>query len=112
MRAMICIFFAYSFLYFFLIFRPHSPKAYLILGVLFELLNFVMVIAGLLGFAVLKSASCKSWYGNIVMVNSAIGVIIGTAEVVGHAICFYAYKENGTLPFFNKYTQNNEEVEL
>ena len=53
MRAMIYIFFTYSFIYFFLVFRPRSHKAYLAIGVLFEALNGVMVVTGLLGFVVL-----------------------------------------------------------
>lgn len=102
LRTMQSLFYIYTILYFFFIYRP-SDGWYGALGIVFTVLNAGMILAGLWGWHTHRTSKCKGagMYGTIVVINSLIGVLVGVGVLILHAIFYIKFKATGKVPFLN-----------
>ena len=96
------MFYVFSILYFFIIYRP-SDRIYVAIGYMFSILNAGMIAAGVWGWIAHGKSSCATsgGYGAIVVINSLVGCLVGIAVLVLHTLFYIKFRATGKIPFLN-----------
>ena len=77
--------------------------------IIHEFLHVAFVFGAITAFGVRGSAACSSSaYGNIVLLEAGILLLVGIVQVLLHVFFYITYQAKGTLPFFKGQKSSNK----
>uniref|UniRef100_A0A7S3CSB8 Uncharacterized protein n=1 Tax=Strombidium rassoulzadegani TaxID=1082188 RepID=A0A7S3CSB8_9SPIT len=102
LRLMQSLFYAYSVSYFLLLVRNPLNRVYKTFGAAFAILNVVIVLAGVFGFATMSSVKCNEdmIFGSFNMVLNGAGAVLSAGLLIVTLVLYTGFKSSGQIPFF------------
>ena len=98
------LFYVYSLSYYMLVRRAQQDRIYAFFGILFLIINVLIVLGGVYGFMVKGSIDCGEHgvtYMSYSLIQGVVGIVFSLIFLIVTIYFYISYKKNKTIPYFS-----------